>query len=223
MAFFETLLEKAKNKKPSSDLERYALFLYISKALQTDAQNPEITQFLVGLFRDLAGADKKKALSLLFFEENGRPLNNLKDVSKVGKLIEVFRTHSLQNGQLIEKPRKRTIGEAIKYLRNQKIFERAGIDTTKGDSSFRAYHISATQQQVERITSAIRQVDHNIQMVAQTTERQSATMEEVSSTVSSFLEQFNTTQGAMTENQQRITSLLDEIEQLDSNLQIFKL
>ena len=82
--------------------------------------------------------------------------------------------------------------------------------------------IGATQKQVHDITGAISGVQHNIVDVAQATERQSATMEEVSNTIISFLEKFATTRNAMDENQSHIAHLIEEVESLDKSISVFK-
>ncbi len=82
--------------------------------------------------------------------------------------------------------------------------------------------IGATHKQVASISEAIGGIQGNMGMVAESTERQSATMEEINSTVANFLKQFEETRDAMDESNRRVSGLMHEVEQLDANVRVFK-
>ncbi len=83
--------------------------------------------------------------------------------------------------------------------------------------------IATTQSEVGQITAFIRDIQQDMDSVANTTSRQSATMEEVSATMDLFMSQFRTTDEAMRETQQRLHSLLDEVDNLSAQVGTFRL
>ena len=111
------------------------------------------------------------------------------------------------------------VADEVKKLSTQTMASTAQIsDTIQALKS----DIGATQKQVANISEAIGGIQGNMDMVAESTERQSATMEEINSTVANFLQQFETTRNAMDESNQRVSGLMDEVEQLDANVRVFK-
>ncbi len=83
--------------------------------------------------------------------------------------------------------------------------------------------ISTTQREVGQITTFIREIQHDMDGVSAATSRQSATMEEVSATMDLFMDQFQTTDDAMRQTQQRLNDLLNEVDNLSTQVGTFRL